>query len=265
MTSHIYCKYCHHNWKSRIEYDKHIRCCEYFYQQRRNPPQPEMDERGTPIPNLRQMYRYIQELTYRLEKTETELNKLKTVVNRRQKKVILTWLNQPNQTPKITFEEWWRGIKATENDVTNVVNGNLTYGIELCLDSAIRKRKGEDAVLPIRCFSQKPNTFYVYSCYENETPSWRIMINNDPFMQMVNYISKSISREYREGKTLKESQPQTEKSEEFMTRYMDKDTIMLSKINGGGVDPDKRLSEIKKKLFSILEENLRVGMDCEFE
>jgi hypothetical protein len=46
---------------------------------------------------------------------------------------------------------------------------------------------------------------------------------------------------------------------------MDKTVNFMMKINGHGVALEKRLVEIKKWVFSKLEENLRVVMECDFE
>lgn len=280
MSSTIYCKYCHHNWKPGIEYEKHMRCCEYFYQQRRTPSQPEMDERGVPIPSLRQLYRYVQELSYRLEKTEKELKTLKNSVNSRQKRAITEWLKQPNQTPPITFEQWVRNIKAQESDMMKVLNGDLSQGILSCLENAFNTGSnrnsgdsGEDTCnkpLPIRCFSQKPGTFYIYCAKPVDASSsnassengneWKIM-NGEQALKLVNHISKSLLREFLIWDKA-QSRLTTLEEGEFDHSAMDRTVKSVKKLNG---DVEKRLPEIKKTLFSKLEENLRVVMDCEYE
>lgn len=272
MTSTIYCKYCHHNWKPGIEYEKHMRCCQYFYQQRRTPSQPEMDERGVPIPSLRQLYRYVQELSYRLEKTEKELKTLKNTVNSRQKRAIMEWLGQPNQIPATTFEQWIRNIKAHETDMMKVLNGDLSQGILSCLDNIIainksdREESGSAKLLPIRCFSQKPGTFYIYCAkstdnYSSEnTNEWKIM-NGEQALKLVNHISKSLLREFLIWDKAQSRIANVEDGE-YDHSAMDRTVKCVKKLNG---DIEKRLPEIKKTLFSKLEENLRVVMDCEYE
>lgn len=254
MSTTIYCKYCHHNWKPGIEYDKHIRCCEYFYQQRRTPPQTEMTESGIPVPNMRQLYRYVQDLTYRLERTEKELKKLKTEMSSRKKIEVLGWLNQPSQTPQTTFEEWMRGIKATELDMLKCLDGNLTDGILSCLYFAVKSRGN----LPIRCFSQKPGVFYVYSSSsqgQGNDAEWQ-KITCDQFLKMANHISTSIRREFRIWNTVQFA------SKEYDQNFMDKMPKYVKKLNS---DLEKRLPDIKKALFEKLEENLRVVMDTDFD
>lgn len=256
MSATIYCKYCHHHWKLGIEYDKHIRCCEYFYQQRRNPPQSEMTESGIPIPNMRQLYRYVQDLTYRLERTEKELKKLKSEMNSRKKMEVLLWLNQPSQTPQTTFEDWMRGIKATESDMLKCLDGNLTDGILSCLYSAVKSRGG--TAIPIRCFSQKPGIFYIYSNANKGTdPEWQ-KITGEQFLKLANHISASIKREFRIWNTAQLCGA----NQEYDQSFMDKMPKYIKRLNG---DVEKRLPDIKKSLFEKLEENIRVVMDTDLD
>jgi len=209
-----------------------------------------MTESGIPIPNMRQLYRYVQDLTYRLEKTEKELKKLKCEMNSRKKIEVLVWLNQPSQTPQITFEEWMRSIKATESDMLKCLDGNLTDGILSCIYFAVKSRGN----LPIRCFSQKPGTFYVYSG-QGQEPEWQKM-TGDQFLKMSNHISISIRREFRVWNTVQFT------SQEYDQNFMDKMPKYVKKLNG---DVEKRLPDIKKALFEKLEENLRVVMDTDFD
>ena len=265
-----YCKFCHRFWKSIKEYDRHSSYCEYDYNWRRN-PQPEMDENGIRIPSMREMFRYVKDLSYRLEKTEKEVVRLRNLLNTKQKRAILEWLNQPRQTPPTTFEAWWHDIKAQESDVLIVVNRDLTEGIMSCLIPHI---KGLSRIQspPIRCFTQKLNTFYVYSFTNAEPnaeedkdaaaePKWRIM-NNEQMEKMIMHISKSLLREFI---IWWENSQSVFRASEGDERAMDKKFQMMQKMNGFGISQEKRLIEIKTRLFSEREENLRVVMDCEFE
>lgn len=265
MSSSIYCKYCHQTWESTIRYEKHIRMCEFFYQQRRN-PQPDMDERGAPIPTMRELHRYIKTLSNRLEKTEKELEKLKISVNSRQKRAIISWLNKPSQTPSATFEDWYRNIKASETDMIKVLNADLTEGIISCLNSAILYRPAADHVkLPIRYFKQKPNTFYVYSLKPSQDSSedvkmeWKIM-SADQCLKMLKHVSREIRRKYNAWE-LEQLRPDSE--DEYDQVAMDRAVKYEKKLNADIID--KRVQDIKKFLFSKLEEDLQVIIDIEFE
>ena len=203
-----------------------------------------MTESGIPVPSMRQLYSYVQDLTYRLEKTEKELKKLKSEMNSRKKIEVLLWLNQPSQIPQTTFEDWSRGIKATETDMLKCLDGNLTDGILSCIYFAIKTKEN----LPIRCFSQKPGIFYIYSS------EWQ-KITGDQFLKFANQISTSIRREFRIWNV-------TQFSSQYDQNFMDKMPKYVKKLNS---DLEKRLPDIKKAIFEKLEENLRVVMETELD
>jgi len=253
----IYCKYCNHHWKVQRDYDKHLNCCEYFYHLRRN-PQPEMDEHGVKIPSAREMFRYMQELSLRLERTEKEVVKLKAQLNTRQKKAIIEWLNQPSQIPANTFEDWYKACEVNESHVLCVGERDLTVGMQMSINEFL----GANSCRPIRTFTQKPNMFYVYSRDGGTEavlpePRWRIM-SNEQMDGMLLHISQLFVREFLKWQ---KKQSQEEKSE----RESEKEILFMMKINGARTPAEKRVQEIKKWMFPKLEENLRVIMECEFE
>lgn len=272
MSSGQYCKFCHHLWKSIREYEKHLACCEYFYHQRRNPP-PEMDKHGIKLPSMREMFECVRDLTHRLEKTEKELARLKSTINCRQKRAILEWLNQSRQKPDRTFELWCADIKARESDMLKAIHGDLTEGIIACLERFVRQTNLER--LPIRCFSQKKDEFYVYSSAKSRAyvedpdnpdaesePVWKRM-TGDQMEKMAGRAIKSIRQEYHIW--WNKSQFELFGAEPDEQRAMDKQEAFLNRLNGNHIAIETRLRTVKKWLFGELEENLRVVMDCDFE
>jgi len=259
MSGSIYCKYCHQTWETNTRYEKHLRMCEFFYQDRRN-PRREMDERGAPIPNLRELYRYVKHLSERLEKTEKELAKLRTVVNSKQRRSIIEWLNKPAQKPVVVFEDWIRNINANESDMLKAIQCDLMDGVLSCLDVAINSSDS----LPVRSFTQKPGTLYVYSSKsveegEEAKTEWRIM-TTEQVAKLVNHISKSIRLRYREWE--RTNVIINLNDNEFDQTAMDKSVKFMQKLN---IDMDKKIADFKKVIFSNLEEDLHVIMECEFE
>lgn len=270
MSANIFCNFCKHSWKIKRDYDKHISCCMYFNQLRRQPIQEEMDENGMKIPSVKELFRYVRDLSVRLEKTEKELARMKTVVNSRQKKMILEWLNQPNQKPEQTFEEWWAGILVNEDHMKCVFDRDLTEGIKSSIGTYIERTKTtssmEHKVRPIRCFVQKPNVFYVYSRNQgtkelSDEPQWRIM-DNAQMQTMVIHVAQLFLRVFLAWQKQKQQQENIEEDDEHTTDQM---LMNMIKINGARTPDEKRVSELKKWLFPKIEENLRIVMECDFE
>ena len=177
----------------------------------------------------------------------------------------MSWLNKPSQIPPMTFEDWFRNIKASETDMIKVLNGDLTDGILSCLHNAITAQSSEHIKFPIRCFKQKPGTFYVYSLKSVDDTSdiikmeWKIM-NSEQILKMATHISRELRRKYY---VWEKAQIRLKNSEDdYDHTAMDKAVKYEKKLN---CDIDKRLQNIKKELFSKLEEDLHVVIDIEFE
>jgi len=266
-----YCQYCHNHWKYKKEYEKHLACCAYFYHLRRN-PRPEMDDYGCPIPTQKEMFRFIQELSLKCERLEKEVVRLKKNVGIRQKKVIVECLNRPEQTPQTEFNEWWRKLSLqlpTESTPEegidmdahwSIVNNvflfrvfkrDLVEGIKSILQRFIEVQLSEGAI-PVRCFIQKPGVFYIYC-----GGIWRNMTDAD-FETMIDYISQLFVREFlawqRENA---DSVDEDERRCEEQIRYM-------MRVNRMQPSKEKGMTEIRKWLFSKLEENASRTLETEF-
>lgn len=253
----IYCNYCHHHWKLKKEYDKHISCCNYFYNLRRN-PRPEMDENGVKIPSHKELFRYVQELSLKCERLEKEVIRLKANMNTKQKKMITDWLNQPQHIPKFTFEEWSKTMLIGESALQIVFKRDLTEGIRHVIQELLHENKTNPAK-PIRAFSQKPGFIYIYSKGEwcsspTEEAKWKIMSNEelDNFIVMISqmFLRCFIIWQRSNSDTNTDNDSNEVKKEQEMN--------YLIKINGGmRSSTEKRNMEIKKWLMTYIEENIQ--------
>ena len=227
-----------------------------------------MDENGMKIPTMKELFRYVKDLSARLEKTEKELARVKSVVNTRQKKMIVEWLNQPNQTPASVFEDWWTNIVVDESHMKCVFDRDLTDGIKAAIGTYIEKTGGSAKNRPIRCFVQKPNVFYVFSKNSGTKepltePQWRIM-DNCQMEKMVIHIAQLFLRVFLAWQKAQQ-QDQDDEYDDSDESNTDKMLMNMIKINGARTPDAKRVSDVKKWLFPKIEENLRIIMECEFE
>lgn len=295
----IHCKYCHKSWKYIKDYEKHLACCEYFYQFRRK-PHSEMDDYGSKMPTYKELFRFVQELSLKCERLEREVTRLKTTVSVRQKKVIVECLNQANNIPSYTFCNWWKDITLqlpvslnTKEDaemrshwstITNpflfrVFNMGLLEGVKYLLGKFIESDRQKRRLLPIRCFTQKPNMFYIYcgsavddadnnkpellqSTYEtpdvvssripqsskDSQQSWTTMTNADLEL-LVDYMSQLFVREF-----LLWQRQNTSEIEQDERRGEEQITYMM-RVNSMRPSKEKGIAELRKWLFVTLEEN----------
>lgn len=257
----VYCKYCHKKWRLKTDYDKHITCCEYFYQLRRN---PEMDDFGGKIPTQRELFRLVQDLATKCSNLDKEVSRLKNVIHTRNKKAIVDCLNHPAQFPPVSFSDWWREIAVNENHLETVFGGDLTDGIKKAIDdylTVLNRESPRSVRLPIRAFIQKPNSFYIYmgrnSSEEGDArpkSPWKIMQNED-MECMVLHLSQLLLKEF-----LKWQKNNTGRQDE---KSFEKELNYMMKINGTKTSSEKRIAEIKKWLFPKLHENM-IDVTVEF-
>lgn len=252
----IYCSYCYITWRLKREYDRHLTCCEFFYQLRKH-PERQMDDYGVKVPTQRDLFRFVQELALKCDRLDKEVGRLKTVVSTRQKKVITECLANPNQTPEKTFDAWWRTITVSETHLTRVFKEDLTEGMKSVLESQL-KLYGKTR-LPIRAFVEKPGMFYIYVRDSGETktaPGWRLMSNAD-METMLMYLSQLFLREFI--KWQRENVNEIETNED----KKEQELMYMVKVNGMKTSTEKRVLEIKKWFFPIIEESLKT-MDVEY-
>jgi len=292
--SDIHCKYCHRSWKYKKEYEKHLACCEFFYQFRRK-PQTEMDDYGAKMPTYKELFRFVQELSLKCERLEREVSRLKTTVSVRQKKVIVECLNQAANIPSHTFGNWWKTItlqlpvslnpkeesemQSHWSAISNaylyrVFKMGLVEGVKFLLGKFIETERQKRGVLPIRCFTQRPNMFYIYCGLEEDQSesfdksktshkkldaqhAWMSMTNAD-LEQLVDYISQLYVREFLlwQRQNTDEIGNDERRGEEQITYMMRVNSMRPSK--------EKGMTEVRKWLFTTLEENAQAIAECEW-
>jgi hypothetical protein len=240
-----------------------------------------MDDYGNKLPNQKELFRFVQELSLKCERLEREVARLKTTVSVRQKKVIVECLNQANNIPSYTFCDWWKDITLqlpvslnTKEDsemrshwstITNpflfrVFNMGLLEGVKYLLGKFIDSERQKRRLLPIRCFTQKPNMFYIYcgssngdDDVESNKPelfqqSWTTMSNAD-LERMVDYMSQLFVREF-----LLWQRQNTSEIEQDERRGEEQITYMM-RVNSMRPSKEKGIAELRKWLFATLEEN----------
>jgi hypothetical protein len=193
------------------------------------------------------------DLTKRLEKTEMEVVRLRGMLQTKNRKLIHDWLNQSNQIPKISFEKWKNLITVQSEHVELLLNGSIMSALSdtviSCVDAYINERCNNE-ILPIRCFLQKPNTFYIYS---EEDSKWKIMANATEILTLwMGLIERKIRRKYKQEKELYEIDDDD----------LDQTQIIMEKINGTRLSQEKRLDRLKKWLIVKIEEDIQVTEYC---
>jgi len=234
MTTN-YCDYCSRHFKFKDLYDQHVITCEFFYKKKRIKDR-ELDT-FEHLPTQQELYKLVQHLTLQCCQLQKDVEKLKKTNNSRTKKNILDVLNSATIYPTNSFEEWVmikRDIKPEYLEC--VYKEDLIAGIKMYIVDLI---ESENTNMPMRTCAEKPNTLYVYSGVESQSPSWKTM-TNDQFERWVTRVSHRFLQEYSNMQQANIDKIYSNEDEN------EKNIIFMMKITGGKMSFERRCSEIKK-------------------
>jgi hypothetical protein len=248
------CIYCSKTYKIKKNFNAHFATCELVYSKQLM-TKDEYSNFTEKLPSPREMYNLLKELAVKCKTLETEVTLLKQNAHIKQRRHILDWLNI-NKLNSITFQEWVRSIHVNVDHVINVLESNLTEGIKNIINhSLLNDRK------PLCAFTQKANYIYVYEHCPDENKQLWMHFTSSHCEKLVQYISKQLLVEFikwQKDKQLLISESETMDEDALIAnnRLLDNDLKYLIKINGSNISLEKRSSEIKKWMFSILQEEL---------
>ena len=255
------CIYCSKTYKIKKNFNAHFATCELLYSKQLM-TKDEYTNFTEKIPSQREMYNLLKELAVKCKTLETEVAVLKQNANIKQRKHVLEWLNlnKPNSVP---FREWVQSIRVDGNGLIKVFESNLTEGIKYVIkNSLLSDRK------PLYAFTRKVDYIYVYHGDEDgdgdedeKTPLQWMHFTSAHCEKLVQYISKQLLIEFIKWQKDKQlSIPESDMMDDDAlyenTKMLDKDLKYLIKINGSNISLEKRTSEIKKWLYTILQEEL---------
>jgi hypothetical protein len=215
-------------YKIKENYKKHSISCELFHNK---------NTKDSELPSNKEIYNLIKTLALKCSNLEKELVKLKQTVHIRQKKQTMGYLNTHCDVIKEDFTKWYENIKIEREDLEKVFDSDLSEGIK----QVLKKNKSEC----ICGFSHKPNVVYVY---EKE---WRVMTSED-MEKMIKHLNREFMKEFIIWR--KENEKEIEGNE----KRKEEEIICMIKVNGCKISVEKRAAEIKKWLYSEIEEKLEI-------
>jgi len=228
------CSRCHSNFTKK-EFDDHSEVCKAL-SLLRNDHSIDTYFSNLEIPSQKAQFRYIVQLTKKIEKLEEKLTKIqKTIIPlcRRQVSEYLESL----PAPEYTYSEWCKSIQISDEALEQVIKTDLKTGIKTVLENII-----ED--IPIRAFTQKLNILYLY-----DNDEWRTMTAQE-FVKLVEKIQHKFLRKYMLWTN--------ENRDELATADEDRTIFCMAKVNGlkqGTIE--SRSLDIKKWLFSKIAVSLK--------
>jgi hypothetical protein len=211
-------------------------------------------ENNEPPLSPKDTYCLLREMALKIKSLETKVTKLESSERTKKTKVITQWLAaNPKTRPERTLLEWTAQFDVDDTCLDMVYRENIFDAVQYCIKREFTRFKEDNA--PIRAFSQKPNTIYVYITDDKNPESrvWKILGTNE-LERWIAHITQRFLVEF--------TKKQGEKIDEIYNNRKEEErhNIMMLKLNGKLIPSN----ELKKWLIPKIETNIQTMIEYEF-
>ena len=120
------------------------------------------EEEESIIPCLKDVYIMMQEMAYKYKKMEERLDEMHKWIDKKKSKLnVISWLNINTNTNVLDlFNDWINKIVVSEEEMLYLSENNF---VDTIISIFKKNFVPENTVVPIVCFKEKANVFYIYS------------------------------------------------------------------------------------------------------
>ena len=234
------CSYCNKQYTRKIFFERHELCCRMLHESERE--RKITNEEATSTPTVTQLYIIVQELSKKVQSLERDNATLQQFIKRKMDKCNITdWLNK-NRIPSIDFNSFIKQIKVERSNVESILANSLDFEIYNMIKNYVKS--GTKETLPICCFTQKKDTFYIYN------GGWKTM-ESSVFIGIIKNIQKEIMKLF-ETMYIEEKKATEDIFEQ------------TQKIMGGHKSFQRISSSIEKKIFDDIKFDVKSMIQYEF-
>lgn len=193
----------------------------------------------------------VKELVVKMAKMEEEIAMLKKWANKEKTRVnLIEWLNEHETPSTAPFVEWYKKkFTITREHLELVFKYDIIQAIPYIVENLIGT---EMANIPIKCFEQKANVFYVVGAER----TW-VALSSQDFTKFVDHIhNKLIIENIKWQKENKSMLEDDSKYKEYLENNL--------KVLATKYDPNHMSSQIKHKVYNYLKYNLNSVHEYEF-
>ena len=232
------CVNCNRQFRFKDLYDQHAVTCDFLFKSRKEKDrETDAFER---LPSPHEQYKLIQNLYLQINKLQKEVESMRGQVVVRKRKEIIDFLqSKSNPIPVMTFLEWSKTVVISKEMLETVFVKSLNDGIRESITNFVIIDNP-----PIRAFSQKKGTIYIYEKMEGESEKscWRVL-SIDEFDRWIDrimhkFLQVFVTWQLEHMKVLNSNDEQKDKNLEYM-----------QKINGNGQTDDRRKNELRKWFY----------------
>lgn len=241
------CVYCERKYKRKIYYDRHVLLCKVLSLTSSEREIENQENDDTPL--MRDMYLMIQELSYKYEKVQKQLDEVTKWANIKKRNFnVIDWLNNNYSNPPL-YDDFIDSIQLDETHLELVFKYDYINGIIFIFKDLFPL---SDNNLPIKAFDQKDNTFFIF----DKNNAW-ITMNGEIFDKFLKKLSKKIINLFT---TWQDENINKMNNEKFTILY----TQNVKKVMGGNASFVQQKNILHKKFYNYLKVNLKNIVQYDF-
>jgi hypothetical protein len=230
------CLHCQRNYQRKIYFDRHVITCEFLSNSKKE--RALESEELADTPSVRELYSIILELAAKCKDLETKMAAMNKWAHITKQKLNITdWLNT-TQPHALDYSEWFKTLNVVSDDLNGLFETDYVGGVVRLLKKQFTTEKEER---PVRAFTGKENTFYIYRSGQK----WTIC-DNETFTKLMYLLDKEFMREFIVWQTANKNRMATDDS--FSEVY----ARNLKKVMGGNFTREQLYSRIKKEWYQHL-------------
>jgi hypothetical protein len=192
------------------------------------------------------LLQYIIDLTDKYEKLEQKVNKMQKTAFQLRKKNVDEYIKCLSPCI-LTFNEWMQNCVVTEKALQVLFDKD----IKDCLKTMIYQTIEASEYIPIKAFTQRPNTIFIYDkTKEGLSTTWR-PITHDELEQFTRILGHRIFKKYLEW--TRENSIKIEQDNKLQELSM----IYMNKANGSSTSFEQRITEVRKAIIANVQVSLK--------
>lgn len=253
--SQFLCISCNKTYARKSSFEKHKILCDFRCKTKRE-IQVETEE-SSDIPKYIELVKIVQELTMKMDKMESQMIEMQKFIDKKKKKInIISWLNT-NTTSTVGFLEWVKSsLTVSEKHFEELMENSLFSTFQQVFEDNLNVQ--DDFIYPIKCFTQKNNTFYICEKRSDGTPEWRLLELTDMTL-LLKTIQNLLIRALTKWKL---DNKQKISDNDRLSETFNKAIIKLMNIS---FNQDSTMTRLKNGLYNYLKIDLKFIMDYEFD
>jgi hypothetical protein len=255
MSYKIQCSICDKKYTRKSSLQRHQILCEFLLNNDRE--KKIISEEDSDLPTYPQLFKIVQELSVKYINLQKKMDNIEKWIDKKKKKLnVQDWLNV-NRIPTHSFLSWIHQLKIEENDIEYLQQNTIFQTIQ----KLWCRLQSDSESLPIACFQQKVNLFYIYDKNVNENNNnnnWR-QATTDDFLILLKKIQHTFITALCNWH---QANLQEIKNNDSMSILYN---TMIIKIMNISLIQDANYSKIHANLYNYLKIDLKSLIEYEFE